>query len=67
MTEEQYKDMEERAKAAFEQFPESHAGTYYPLTGKVISSIVMQCMSKSSYILKRKWFRNDRGGAKSAD
>jgi len=33
MTEEQYKSMEEKAKAAFNQFPESHAGTYYPLTG----------------------------------
>jgi len=33
MTEEQYKSMEEKAKAAFDQFPESHAGTYYPLTG----------------------------------
>jgi len=33
MTEEQYNSMEEKAKAAFEQFPESHAGTYYPLTG----------------------------------
>jgi hypothetical protein len=33
MTEEQYKNMEEKAKAAFEKFPDTHAGTYYPLTG----------------------------------
>jgi len=33
MSEEQYKNMEEKAKEAFEKFPDSHAGTYFPLTG----------------------------------
>merc|ERR1719516_575833 len=33
MTEEQYKQMEEKAKAAFDKMPEKLAGDYFPLTG----------------------------------
>jgi len=33
MTEEQYKQMEEKAKLAFDKMPEDLAGDYFPLTG----------------------------------
>jgi len=33
MTEEQYKQMEEKAKSAFDKMPEKLAGDYFPLTG----------------------------------
>ena len=33
MTEDQYKQLEEKAKEAFEKMPEKLSGDYYPLTG----------------------------------
>ena len=60
MTEEQYKSMEEKAKAAFDQFPESHAGTYYPLTGDRIRILITNSEEKNL-------FRHDRRGPGSTD
>ena len=38
MTEEQYKQMEEKAKMAFEKMPDNLQGEYFPLTGLQISN-----------------------------
>ena len=38
MTEEQYKQMEERAKMAVKKMPENLQGEYFPLTGLQISN-----------------------------
>ena len=37
MTEDQYKQLEEKAKEAFEKMPEKLSGDYYPLTGTLIN------------------------------
>lgn len=50
MTEEQYKNMEEKAKAAFEKFPDTHAGTYYPLTG--MTSEVQDQLIEDHFLFK---------------
>jgi len=35
MKEDDYKELETKAQAAFISLPETHAGTYYPLTGQI--------------------------------
>ena len=38
MTEDQYKQMEEKAKMAFKKMPDNLQGEYFPLTGLQISN-----------------------------